>query len=84
LQNNLLELILRCFDQRAALIRNLNGVNLFSTDDEIQIFTYFGTVIRDLRVQVQSSDTIIAPGLDLSDETLKGLRKFKELLQTFP
>ena len=59
LQNNLLELILRCFSQRSNLLRNLKQVNLFFSDDDIQIFTYFSKIVVELRILVQNSDTFI-------------------------
>ena len=80
LQNTLLELILRCFNQRSTLIRNLMSTNLFSTEDEIQIFTYFSNMIVDLRIFIQSSDTFIGQSLDSSDVILEGIRSFKTMI----
>ena len=81
LQNTLLELILRCFSQRASLIENLQSVNLFSSEDEIQIFHYFSHSIVELRVLIQDSDTFIV-AFDKEDKQLKShisrIQNFRE------
>lgn len=78
LQNNLLELVLRCFSQRSKMLENLRSVNILSTEDEIQIFNYYSMIIIDLRVQIQESDTFITT--TMNDKTMKKIGYFRDLV----
>lgn len=78
LQNNLLELVLRCFSQRSRMLENLKYLNILSTEDEIQIFNYYSMIIIDLRVQIQESDTFITT--TLTEATMKKISYFRDLV----
>jgi hypothetical protein len=75
LQNMLLELILRCFNQRSNLVKNLKSVNLFATKDEADIFEYFTSMIVKLRACVQTSENFLT--LMPQENSLKLARNFR-------
>lgn len=75
LQNMLLELILRCFNQRSNLVRNLKSVNLFATKDEADIFEFFTNMIVKLRACVQTSDNFLT--VMPQENSLKLARNFR-------
>lgn len=78
LQNNLLELVLRCFSQRSRMLTNLQRLNVLATEDDIQIFNYYSMVIIDLRVQIQESDTFITTSP--TDATMLKIAYFRDLV----
>ena len=74
----LLELILRCFSQRSNLIKNLKQVNLFTSNDEVLIFSYFTNLIVKLRDCIQSSDNFLTAMPDDASSTL--IKEFRQLV----
>lgn len=78
LQNMLLELILRCFSQRSNLIKNLKQVNLFATNDEISIFTYFTRLIVKLRDCIQGSDNFLT--ISPNEDSSALIKEFRQLV----
>lgn len=79
LQNMLLELILRSFSQRSNLIRNLEQVNLFATDFEVQIFSYFTNLVVKLRDYIQRSDSYLSTA-NISNDSVDQVLAFRQLI----